>query len=121
MVHSLSVDANISRWNEIREGKPGERRPGQLALLGSRIDAAVAAGKYVWAAFGAQDGVSGGPSRASCAAWMRPRCAPAWQALARTQAADTANFNQSLAAFLVTRGPTSFFGFGCVRARPVKV
>lgn len=76
------------------------------------VDAAVAAGKYVWAAFGDQDGVSAGPSRASCAAWMRPRCAPAWQGLARTQAADASNFNQSLAAFLVTRGPISFFGFG---------
>jgi len=76
------------------------------------VDAAVAGGKYVWAAFGDQDGVGGGPSKASCASWMRARCTPAWQALARTQAADAANFNQSLASFLVTRGPVSFFGFG---------
>ncbi len=41
VVHGLSVDANISRWNKIWEahgqGQPGEPRPGQLALLGSHI------------------------------------------------------------------------------------
>jgi hypothetical protein len=81
------------------------------------IDAAIAQGKYVWAAFGAQDGVAAGPTRATCAAWMRARCTPDWQARATTQALDAANFNQSLAAFLVVRPPIGFLGYGCVLMR----
>ena len=79
------------------------------------IDAAVASGKYVWAAFGDQDGVGGGPSKATCATWMRDRCgaaAPAYQNIAITQALDRANVNQSIASFLVTRPPIGFIGFG---------
>jgi hypothetical protein len=76
------------------------------------IDAAVAAGKYVWAAFGAQDGVAGGPSRSTCASWMRARCSAAWQARATTQSIDAANFNQSIAAFLVVRPPIGMIGYG---------
>jgi len=41
---------------------------------GRLIDTAVAAGKYVWAAFGAEDGVGSTPKAATCAAWMRARC-----------------------------------------------
>jgi hypothetical protein len=76
------------------------------------IDAAVDAGKVVWQQFGAQDGVGSGPSKSDCAAWMRPRCAPAWQATAVTQTFDTHNVNQSIASFLVTRPPVAFLGFG---------
>ena len=79
------------------------------------VDAAIAAGKYVWAAFGAQDGVGDGPTNATCAAWMRARCTADWQrGRATTQAVDERAFNQSLAAFLVTRGPWAFLGFGGV-------
>lgn len=74
------------------------------------VDAAVAAGKYVWAAFGAQDGVGDGPT-----ATPRARCTADWQrGRATTQAVDERAFNQSLAAFLVTRGPWAFLGFGGV-------
>jgi len=79
------------------------------------VDAAVAAGKYVWAAFGAQDGVAGGPSKGSCASWMRSRCNAAWQGRATTQSIDQQNFNQSIASFLVVRPPIGFIGYG---ARP---
>lgn len=76
------------------------------------IDAAVAAGKYIWAAFGDQDGVGSGPTAGNCAAWMSSRCTPAWQTRATTQELDVANVNQSIAAFLVTRPPIGFIGFG---------
>ena len=76
------------------------------------IDAAITVRKYVWAAFGNQDGVGSGPSAATCSTWMRSRCTPAYQSRAITQACDTANFNQSLAAFLITRPPIAFFGYG---------
>ena len=79
------------------------------------IDAAVAAGKYIWAAFGNQDGVGAGPSKATCATWMRDRCgasAAAYQARAITQAMDRANVNQSIASFLVTRPPIGYVGYG---------
>lgn len=76
------------------------------------IDQAVAAGKYVWAAFGNQDGVGSGPSKSNCASWMRPRCAASYQSQAITQSFDAGNVNQSLASFLVTRPPIAFIGFG---------
>ena len=65
----------------------------------------MAAGKYVWAAFGNQDGVGGGPSKGNCASWMRSRCAVSYQNQAITQQFDTGNVNQSIASFLVTRPP----------------
>ena len=82
---------------------------------GRLIDAAVAAGKYVWAAFGAEDGVGSTPTAANCAAWMRARCganAAAYQRTAITQGCDAKNVNQTLASFLITRPPIAFYGFG---------
>jgi hypothetical protein len=82
---------------------------------GRLIDAAVAAGKYVWAAFGAEDGVGSTPTASNCAAWMRARCdanAAAYQKTAITQGCDRSNVNQTLASFLITRPPIGFFGFG---------
>lgn len=76
------------------------------------ISAAVANGKYVWQAFGAQDGVGSGPSQGDCNSWMSARCNEAYQSQAITQTCDTKNFNQSLASFLITRPPIGFFGFG---------
>lgn len=76
------------------------------------IDEAVAAGKYVWQAFGAQDGVGSGPSKDSCISWMSARCTTEYQAQAITQTCDDGNFNQSLASFLITRPPIGFFGYG---------
>jgi hypothetical protein len=72
---------------------------------GELIAQAVAMGKYIWAAFGDQDGVSAGPSSSNCAAWMRQRCNADWQTRATTQNLDTGNVNQSIAAFLVVRPP----------------
>jgi hypothetical protein len=79
---------------------------------GELIAQAVNMGKYVWAAFGDQDGVGGGPSKANCAAWMRQRCTAAWQTRATTQQIDASNINQSIASFLIVRPPIAFLGNG---------
>ena len=84
------------------------------------LDALLAQGQYAFQAFNSfggggalgKWGIGGGPNATTCAAWMRLRCAPEWQARAITQWCDVANFNQSLASFLVTRPPVAFFGYG---------
>lgn len=76
------------------------------------INASVAAGKYVWQAFGAGDGASRGPSPSSCAAWMRDHCAPARQMQPLLQQYDAAAANQSIAAFLIVRPPNGYLGWG---------
>ena len=79
---------------------------------GVLIAKAIAQGKYVWAAFGDQDGVGSGPTQATCADWMRQRCTADWQLRATTQHIDAGNVNQSIAAFLVVRPPIAFLGNG---------
>ena len=76
------------------------------------INASVAAGKYVWQAFGAGDGAAPGPTRSTCAAWMRAHCAPARQAQPLLQQHDAAAANQSVAAFLIVRPPNGYLGWG---------
>ena len=84
------------------------------------LTALVARGQYVFQAFNAfggggalgKWGIGGGPNASTCAAWMRLRCAPDWQARTVTQWCDASSFNQSLASFLVTRPPVAYFGFG---------
>lgn len=72
------------------------------------------AGKYNYQAFGAQDGVNGAPSKGNCAAWVRERCAPAFQGYPMFIGMDNspANANQTVAAFLVVRPPHGYIGWG---------
>jgi hypothetical protein len=78
------------------------------------IETLVAQGKYDWQAFGAEDGVQGGPTSASCAAWMAQKCAPAMQGRPLTVQMDSspANANQTVAAFLIARPPYAYIGWG---------
>lgn len=76
------------------------------------INASIAAGKFVWQAFGASDGASPGPTNATCAAWMRAHCAPEFQSRALLQQHDAAAANQSVAAFLIVRPPIAYLGWG---------
>ena len=43
---------------------------------------------------------------------MRQRCAAEWQQLAFTMPFDRGSKYQSIASFLIVRGPTAFIGFG---------
>ena len=76
------------------------------------IDATVAAGKYNWQAFGAQDGVGPGISNDTCATFLKQRCTADYQRQAITMEFDKANPLQSVAGFLIVRGPTAYLGYG---------
>ena len=89
------------------------------------IEAAVAAGKYVWQAFDGddrvgRDGSLPGPTPQTCLLWMRTRCQPEYlthpvlqQAYQNGLPVPTPTLlNVSLASFLITRGPHAFWGFG---------
>ena len=76
------------------------------------IEAVVAKGKYNWQAFGAQDGVGPGIDNSTCAAFLTQRCTPAFQQQAITYQFDESNALQSIAGFLIVRGPTAYIGYG---------
>lgn len=75
----------------------------------------VLAGKYNWQAFGSEDGIPGGPSKGDgCATFMRQHCDPIYQARPMLMGMDNspANANQTVAAFLVSRPPHAYLGWG---------
>jgi len=74
------------------------------------IEALAAKGKYIWQAFGQQDGVGGGPSAGNCAAYMDKVCSPGYQKFPWTLQWD--GKNTTLAAFLIGRGPVAYVGWG---------
>ena len=78
------------------------------------IEALVPNQKFNWQAFGAEDGVNGGPSKGNCAAWMRTACTPAAQGAPMLMQMDNsaANANQTVAAFLISRPPYAYLGWG---------
>ena len=78
------------------------------------IETLVPSKKYNWQAFGASDGVNPGVSKANCLTYMRTMCAPAMQGAPLMTAMDNApdNANQTIAAFLITRPPYAYIGWG---------
>ena len=82
------------------------------------ITALAAQGKYIWQGFGAQDGVSGGPSHSSCAAYMANVCAPAWQSVPWTVQWD--GTNTTMAAFLIGACRDAVLSHLCVIAVSMK-
>jgi len=88
-----------------------------LRTHGRLVDALAAAGKVNWQAMGGgyqgeypQQAVPRDP--AQCAAYMRARCAPEWQARPVIIQMDSFNRNQSIASFLIVRGPVAYLGWG---------
>ena len=84
-------------------------------FMDAAIGTLAAQGRFVWQAFnnagqGDPDSVLPGPTAASCAAWMATACAPAWQSVPMTLQTD--GRNTTLAAFLVSRGPVAYYGWG---------
>jgi len=73
-------------------------------------------GKYAFQAFfdGSYDGgnVGPAPNAGTCTAFMTRYCAPEFQNISFTMALDVNSFNQTLAAFLIVRGPIAYIGFG---------
>lgn len=76
------------------------------------IEAAVAAGKFVWQAFGYQDGVGPAVTSANCASAMASLCAAQPANAPMTMGFNAASANQSVAAFLIARTEIAFLGFG---------
>jgi hypothetical protein len=87
-----------------------------LAAHGRLIDAVTRAGKYVWQAMGqGYEGEYTGPgvSHSTCLAFMLSRCGQvAWQERAWLMAFDDSHAAQSVAAFLIARGPWTWLGYG---------
>lgn len=89
------------------------------AFFNSAVAALASTGHYIWQGFngneqGDPDGVGVAPTSGTCAAFMANACAPSWQAVPSTmqwpsRASDKVPV---LAAFLITRGPYSFLGYG---------
>lgn len=83
-----------------------------LETHGRLVAALAARGKFNWQAMGAGyegESVQNAVPRDGCAEWMRARCGTPLGA----RAAMTAfTGNESLAAFLITRGPVAFIGQG---------
>lgn len=78
-----------------------------------------AGGKYIWQGFngnqqGDPDGAGAAPIAGTCAPFMRAICNPAWQAVPATMQWPSAQQDKLpvLAAFLVTRGPYAYIGYG---------
>ena len=75
------------------------------------VAALLKAGKYNWQAFGDGDGVAAAVSANGCAEYMRKLCDPALQAQSMAMGIGD-GLNQSVAAFLITRPPIAFLGYG---------
>ncbi len=75
------------------------------------VAALIKAGKYNWQAFGGGDGTGPGISKSSCEAFMEQHCTAAAQEAPMMMSAGAAD-NATVAAFLITRPPIGFIGWG---------
>lgn len=87
-----------------------------LDVHGRLVSALAAVGKYNWQAMG--DGYQGEYAQPGvphdvngCSEFLRSRCVPSFQQKAMTMNFDSNFFNQSIAAFLIVRGPVAFLGY----------
>ena len=113
---------DVTGWPEEHEAGPGNVNMSDADVVDVKyhtglasamvVDAVVAKGKYNWQAFGAQDGVGPGIDNSTCTAFLTQRCTPAFQQQAITMQFDPSNALQSIAGFLIVRGPTAYLGFG---------
>ena len=99
---NASAVADVRHWAQVTSG----------VVIAALHDA----GRYAFQAFfnGTFDGgnVGPAPSAATCKPFMRQYCDPGFQNISFTMRLDTAAVNATLAAFLVTRGPVAYVGFG---------
>jgi hypothetical protein len=101
----------------------GDLQYATLAVHGRLIDALAARGKLNWQAAGG--GYQGEyPQQAvprdadACTAYMRARCTPAFQQKPVIIQFDSFNRNQSIASFLIVRGPVAYIGSSQRAERP---
>ena len=74
----------------------------------------VARGKYNWQAFGYTDGTGPSVTQSTCLTFMTARCTAAYQSPQNPvlMGMDDSNLNASIAAFLITRPPYAWLGYG---------
>lgn len=87
-----------------------------LDTHGKLVSALSSVGKFNWQAMGAgYQGEYAGPGIPhdvlGCSEFLRSRCVPSFQEKAITMNFDSNYFNQSIAAFLIIRGPVAFLGY----------
>lgn len=84
------------------------------SFVSAAINNMASNGHYIWQAFAgaAGDGVGGGPSKSTCAAFMRRTCTADWQNVPWTMQWPATDKAQALAAFLIARGPYAYVGHG---------
>lgn len=75
------------------------------------VAALIKVGKYNWQAFSGGDGTGGGISKGSCTSFMDANCAPEKQNFPMMMSAGAAD-EPTIAAFLITRPPIGFIGWG---------
>jgi len=76
------------------------------------ITSLIKSGKYLWQAFSSEDGVGPAPSKGDCVAFMQKYCNPMMQANPMTMGFSDQDPTQVVAAFLITRPPHAWLGFG---------
>jgi len=76
------------------------------------IDTLIENGKYVYQAFSAEDDVGPAPTKSNCIQFMEKFCEPDMQKNPMTMSFNTKDTAQVLAAFLITRPPYGWLGFG---------
>ena len=85
----------------------------QQVLANVVLSELAANGKYVWQALGFNYDESGPHvAESTCTEFMEARCTTAWQSMVYTQTHDFGHPTQSVAVFLVTRGPYAWLGTG---------
>lgn len=115
------------------QGLPNEHpnAPVNMGLSGQELDqvqnatqvyvqqmvvALAAKGKYVWNAMSGASGLDGylgrAPNQGDCVSQMNKWCTPEWQLQSMTMQWGGPSPNQTLAAFLIARGPMAYIGYG---------
>ena len=88
----------------------------QQILANVMLSELIANGKYIWQALGMPSANYDGPSpqvtQSGCTSFMAARCTTAWQSTVYAQTHDFGNPTQSVASFLIARGPYAFLGTG---------
>jgi len=92
---------------EVRELRYATQRTSQK-LIRSLVEAK----KYNWQAFGFEDNLGPAVTKENCVSFLRSACNETTQHLPWTVELDEKHVAQSVAAFLIGRGPYAYIGYG---------
>eukprot|EP00475_Leptophrys_vorax_P026231 TRINITY_DN3689_c0_g1_i1.p1 TRINITY_DN3689_c0_g1~~TRINITY_DN3689_c0_g1_i1.p1 ORF type:complete len:356 (-),score=63.69 TRINITY_DN3689_c0_g1_i1:43-1110(-) len=101
-----NIGLNSTQVNDLRAAT---QKTSQLM-----IEKLVSMGKYNWHAFSTQDGVDGSFSKATCQPFMEGRCKEEFQSVPWLMQANDEIADQAVTAFMISRGPIAFYGYGWI-------